>query len=74
MFTRLYTADDGTQVEYRRHPFDPVVLHLEHRLLRPDGTPYGDGWHPVTDRHLLALQLASPEGREIVQALADLHG
>lgn len=54
----IHQFPDGRFVEYRRGSYDPVVLHLEHRELRPGGTPHNDQWYPVTDVGLLLLQRA----------------
>lgn len=67
MTTYIRECGDGMLVEYRRHPHDPVILHLEHRLLRRDGTPHDERWYPVRDAHLLGLQLS---GSDIVDLLA----
>ncbi len=60
------TKDDGSVVEYRRHPWDETILFVEHRVLRPDGTPYNDRWFPISDLELLQLQRAETG---IVEAL-----
>jgi hypothetical protein len=65
--TYLREMADGTKIEYRRFPWHSTILHLEHRVLRPDGTPYDETWFPVTDSHLLSLQ---QQGSDIVEILA----
>jgi hypothetical protein len=67
MKTYIHERIDGCLVEYRRHPYDPDILHLQGRVLRPDGTPYDDGWYRTSDAELLRLQLA---GSDVVELLA----
>jgi hypothetical protein len=55
--TYTHERPDGTLVEYRRHP-DPAV-YMQHRVLRRDGHPFDDKWWPVSDDHLLTLQMSS---------------
>lgn len=66
--TYLYEQGDGKLLEYRRHPYDPEILHLQGRVLRPDGTPYDDQWFRVTDAELLWLQRT---GSDIVEILGN---
>lgn len=56
MKTHIYLWSHGARVEYRRRPYHPTILFLEHRELRTDGTPYDERWYPVSDAHLLGLQ------------------
>ena len=65
--TYIHEASDGRKIEYRRVDDNPVVLHLESRVLRPDGTPYDDGWYRVTDEQLCWLQRDG--GADLVQNL-----
>lgn len=67
MATYLHERHDGRLVEYRRHPYDPGVLHLEGRVLRRDGTPYDGRWFRAEAEELLGLQLA---GSDIVDVLS----
>ncbi len=67
MATYTDTKDDGSIVEYRRHPLDPTIILMESRVLKPDGTPHDDRWFPVSDWELLNLQRA---GTGIVEALS----
>jgi hypothetical protein len=59
--TFLTKLPDGRIAEYRRHPRDPVVLHIQARVLKPDGTPYDDQWYPINDAELLRLNRFEPE-------------
>lgn len=68
MLMVTHKAPTGHTIEYRRNPYDPVVLHLEHRVLRSDGTPYDDQWFRVSDGHLLDLQ-HQPGGVDVVDRL-----
>lgn len=44
-------------IEYRLSPrSNAVVLRLDHRILKDDGTPHDDRWWPVSDRHLADMQ------------------
>lgn len=66
MMTYIHEGPDGLKVEYRRVPAPYPALVLEHRVLRPDGRPYEDGWYHVTDDHLTWLQ---QDGSDIVALL-----
>jgi hypothetical protein len=66
--TYIHNDTDGRQVEYRRHPYDPVILFLEARVLQSDGTPYDDRWYRVNDAGLLHLQTTG--GTDIIDRLA----
>ncbi len=57
--THIHERVDGKLVEYRRHPYDPDILHLEGRVLQPNGMPFDDQWFRVGDAELLQLQRAS---------------
>lgn len=59
--THVHTQWNGVLVEYRRSPYDPGILHFEHRELRSDGTPHDDRWWPCNDKTLLYLNLHAPE-------------
>jgi hypothetical protein len=67
MQTVIHERADGALVEYRRHPWDPVILHMEGRVLRRDGTPYDERWYRTGDSELLRLQEA---GSDVVKLLA----
>lgn len=67
MNTYLHEREDGRLVEYRRHPYDPGILHLEARVLRGDGTPYDGRWFRVGGEELLGLQVA---GSDVVDVLS----
>lgn len=68
MTTHLHERIDGKLIEYRRHPYDPGILHLEGRVLRPDGTPYDGRWFRVTDAELLFL---GRQETDILERLSD---
>lgn len=66
------TRFDGVKIEYRRRADSGnEILHLEHREMRPDGTPHDDRWYTVTDSHLLWMQCHghADQGRDIVDNL-----
>jgi hypothetical protein len=65
----VYEDPDGQILEYRRHPFDPGVLHVEARALRPDGSPHGDEWFPISERRREWLVTS---GSGVLDALGDL--
>ncbi len=67
MTTYVHEQGDGRLVEYRRHPYHPTVLHLEGRVLKPDGTPHDDCWFRVSDSELLGLQ---EQGSDIIELLS----
>jgi hypothetical protein len=57
---------DGVKTEIRRAAHSGGgVLHLEHRELKPDGTPHDDRWYRVTDAYLLWMQQGGHAGRGI---------
>lgn len=56
---------DGRKIEYRRATQFPSVIILEHRELRPDGTPHDDRWYRVSDAHFADLSV----GSDIIQRL-----
>lgn len=64
--TYIHERVDGKLVEYRRYPYEPDILHMEGRVLRPDGTPHDEQWFRVTDVELLWLQRT---GSDIVELL-----
>ncbi len=66
MTTYIHERCDGALVEYRRFPYDPAILFLEGRVLRPDGTPHDDRWFAVSDAESLRLQRS---GSDIVELL-----
>jgi hypothetical protein len=68
MNTYIHERADGKLVEYRRHPWDPVILHMEGRVLRADGTPYDERWYRTGDSELLRLQEV---GSDIVRLLSE---
>lgn len=59
---------DGALIEYRRNPYDPGILNLEARGLKPDGTPYADEWFPITDETFAFLQ-RTEAGRDLIDRL-----
>jgi PAS domain-containing protein len=67
--TLIHEDAAGRKIEFRRvrRPGRDGILDLEHRVLRPDGTPHPDGWYPVDAAMLLWLQRA---GSDIVTLLA----
>jgi hypothetical protein len=66
--TYIHEAGDGRLIEYRLGPRHPCVLFVEHRLLRPGGTPYDERWYPLPDAHLSAIQR---EGSDIIELLSE---
>lgn len=55
--TRTYKrSGDGALIEVRRAFGRPLILDLESRRLKPDGTPHSDEWFPVTDEQLRNMQ------------------
>lgn len=56
MATHIHRYDGGQLIEVRRQPWDPVMLWLQARMLRPDGRPYDDQWYPVSDAAMLTLE------------------
>jgi hypothetical protein len=68
MLTLTHDFGSGRLVEYRRGRHAcPDILHLEARVLRPDGSPYNDRWYPVSDQGLLTIGNAN---RKLVDQLA----
>jgi hypothetical protein len=63
MRTYIHEEGDGAKVEYRRFPYDRMILHLQARPLRRDGNPQDERWHAVSDAELLHLQM---DGSDIV--------
>lgn len=64
--TYIHESPDGNLVEYRRHP-DPAI-YMQHRLLQRDGHPHDDGWWPVSDSHLLNLQMSGSDIVDIMRS------
>lgn len=69
--TLRHERRNGEIVEYRRHPYDSAILHMEGRVLRPDGTPFDDRWYRTSDSEMLNLQ---ESGSDIVQLLSSAEG
>ena len=70
--TYILTRFDGVKIEYRRAAEGgDIVLNLEHRELKPDGTPHDDQWYSVSDSHLLWMQHHghADQGIRIIDAL-----
>ena len=67
MITHIHENPDGILIEYRRYPYNPAVLHMQSRVLRPGGIPYDEQWYRVSDAESLWLQHT---GSDIVTLLA----
>lgn len=73
--TLIEEKPDGMKIEYRISPAsNQVVMMLESRVLRKNGTPFppdanGASWYRVPDREFTDLQIRG----SIVQLLSDEH-
>lgn len=69
-YSLLHECANNQLIEYRRiFTPDRPALFLEHRLLRPSGKPYSDGWYLVDDKHWLYL---AANASELLWELCDL--